>query len=88
MDKQDLFICACHNVEHQLIMSYSDDDNYKEVYCSVHLKPEQNILKRIWRGVKYIFGHRSMYGEFDEFIFKSEDSDKLQKVVDYLKYCK
>lgn len=29
MDKQNLFICACHNVEHQLIMSYSDDDNYK-----------------------------------------------------------
>ena len=88
MDKQDLFICACHNVEHQLIMSYSADDDYKEVYCSVHLKPERNILKRIWHGIKYIFGHRSIYGDFDEFIFRPEDADKLQEVVDYLKSCR
>jgi hypothetical protein len=33
-----LFICACNNVEHQLVMTYFTDD--KEVYCSVHLKPE------------------------------------------------
>ena len=78
-----LFICACNSVEHQLIMSYFADD--KEVYCSVHLKPEANVFKRIWKAVKYIFGHRSIYGDFDEFIFKPEDANKLQQVVDYLK---
>lgn len=88
MDKQKLFICACHNVEHQLIMSYSEDDDYKEVYCSVHLKPEHNVFKRIWGAVKYVFGHRSIYGDFDEFIFKPEDADRLQEVVDYLKRSK
>lgn len=88
MDKQDLFICACHSVEHQLIMSYSTDDDFKEVYCSVHLKPERNIFKRIWYALKYIFGHRSIYGDFDEFIFKPEDANKLQEVVDYLRCSK
>lgn len=88
MDKQELFICACHNVEHQLIMLYSEDNDDKEVYCSVHLKPEPNVFKRIWGAVKYVFGHRSIYGDFDEFFFKPEDADKLQQVVDYLKHNK
>lgn len=88
MDKQELFICACHSVEHQLVISYSTEEKYKEVYCSIHLKPERNIFKRIWHAVKYIFGHRSNYGDFDEFIFKPEDADKLQEVVNYLKSSK
>ena len=78
-----LFICSCNSVEHQLIMTYFTDD--KEVYCNVYLKPESNIFKRTWKAVKYIFGHRSIYGDFDEFIFKSEAADSLQQVVDYLK---
>lgn len=88
MDKQELFICACHNVEHQLIISYSTEDDFREAYCSVHLKPERNIFKRTWRALMYIFGYRSIYGDFNEFIFKPEDADKLQKVVDYLKRSK
>lgn len=85
MDKQELFICACNSMEHQLIMSYCTDEEYKEVYCSVHLKPERNLFKRIWKAIKYIFGHRSIYGDFDEFIFKPEDADRLQEVVNRLK---
>ena len=84
MDRQELFICSCNNVEHQLIISYFDDEKYPEVYCSVHLNPERNIFKRTWNAIKYVFGHRSKYGDFDEFIFKSEDADKLQTIVDYL----
>ena len=88
MDKQELFICACNSVEHQLIMSYFADEEDREVYCSMHLKPERNIFKRIWKAIKYIFGHRSIYGDFDEFIFKQEDADRLQQIADYLKTCK
>ena len=88
MDKQELFICACNSVEHQLIISYSTDEKDGYVYCSVHLKPERNIFKRIWKAIKYIFGHRSIYGDFDEFIFKSEDAGRLQQVVNYLKFNK
>lgn len=90
MEKQDLLICACNSVEHQLIISYSEDEehNYKEVYCSIHLKPEHNIFKRIWKAINYILGHRSIYGDFDEFIFKPKDADKLQAIVNYLKQSK
>ena len=79
----EVFICKCYNTEHQLIFSYFTDE--KEVYVSVHLIPEYRIFKRIWNAIKYIFGHRSRYGHFDEFIFKPEDADKLQSIVNFLK---
>ena len=85
MERNELFICSCGNVEHQIILSYFDDEPEGEVYCTIHLKPERSILKRIKNAIRYIFGHRSIYGDFDELIFKSEDADKLQKVVDFLK---
>ena len=34
---------------------------------------------------KYIFGYKCRYGAFDEFIFNSEDSEKLQDIANYLK---
>lgn len=79
----EVFICKCYNTEHQLIFSYFTDE--KEVYVSVHLIPEYKIFRRIWKAIKYIFGHRSIYGHFDEFIFKPEDADKLQSIVNFLK---
>lgn len=84
MERNELFICSCGNVEHQLIFSYFDDEPGGSVYCCVHLKPERNIFKRIWSAVKYVFGYRSIYGEFDEFIFKPEDAQKLKNIYEYL----
>lgn len=86
--KRELFVCDCENTEHQLIFSYDEDDKDEsdfELYVSVHLKPESNPFKRMWRAVKYIFGHHSRYGDFDEFIFNPNDADRLQNVVDALK---
>lgn len=84
----NLFICKCSSPEHQLIFSYDKSDTTDEgwVYTAVHLT-KFGFWKRLWHGIKYIFGHRSIYGDFDEFIFKTEDAGKLQEVVDYLKHC-
>lgn len=81
----ELFICSCGDVEHQLVMSYFNEDDYPEVYTAVHLNPERSFWKRLVAAVRYIFGHRCKYGDFDEFIFKPNDYKRLQKVVDYLK---
>jgi hypothetical protein len=32
-----------------------------------------------------MFGYKSKYGAWDEFIFNPSDADKLQELVDYLK---
>lgn len=82
----ELFICSCYSVEHQLIFSYfGDEDDNKEVYASVHLVP-RGLWFRIKNAIKYIFRYRSQFGDFDEFVFNRSDADKLQKVVDYLKF--
>lgn len=83
MTQDELFICECHNTEHQLIFSYFDDEDDK-VYVSVHLIPECRIWKRIINAIKYIFGYRSRYGHFDEFIFQKKDAHKLVKIAKYL----
>lgn len=82
--KHEVFICQCNSVEHQMIASYIPDD--KEVYISIHLIPEWKLWDRIKMAIKYIFGYKCQYGHFDEFIFNKNDADKLQSIVNYLKY--
>lgn len=85
MRKEELLVCQCSSMEHLITIVYWDDDKPKEVYVNIHLAHESNIFKRIINAVKYIFGHKSKYGDFDEFILRKEDADKLQEVVNYLK---
>lgn len=84
MDKE-LLLCQCGDPSHQLIIFYDNDTENPNVYVSVHLVPETNFFKRLWRGLKYIFSNkRSIYGDFDEIILRPDDADKLQKAVDLL----
>ena len=84
--KEDILICQCNSPEHQMFIRYWTDDKpeEKEVYASVHLTMFP-WYKRIWHAIKYVFGHRSIYGDFDEFIFRPEDYQKIQDIADYLK---
>ena len=82
-DNEILLLCDCSSDEHQMIVRWDNDD--KEVYVSIHLANNIGFWKRLWAGLKYAFGHRSRYGEFDEIILRKEDASNLQKVVDHLK---
>lgn len=84
MIEHELIVCECENIEHQLVFTYFPEEEDGAIYVSVHLIPESNIFKRIWHAIKYVFGHRSIYGHFDEFIFKQSDAHKLVKVLKYL----
>lgn len=82
--EQEFFICQCNNVEHQMIFRYFKDDNFGDVYVTIHLVPD-SFWKRIKNAFKYIFGYKSKYGDFDEFILKPTDADRLQEIVNYLR---
>lgn len=75
-----IFICECHSLEHQLTFWY--DTEYNELYCEPHLVTYRNFLKRIYVGIRYIFGYKSRYGEWDSLIFKQNDVDKLRQFLD------
>lgn len=86
---KDLLLCGCYSSEHQMIIHYSEDEGpdglkYPMVYAHVHLN-SRSFLHRLHYGLRYIFGRKSRYGAWDEFIFDHKDADKLQLVVDYLR---
>lgn len=80
--ESEILLCECHSTDHQIIMNHDKEDNI--VYCHIHLS-SRPFFKRVWFGLKYIFGYKCRYGHWDEFIFKIKDADKMQKVADTLK---
>lgn len=82
---EDLILCECSSTDHQLLFLYDDDPNWDRVYVHFHLSPDYGFWKRLWRGIKYAFGYRSRYGDFDEIILRPDDAEKFQKIADKLK---
>lgn len=87
---KDILLCECHSDEHQMLLLYNEEEygneqKYNMCYVHVHLITHKSFWKRLIHGIKYIFGHKSKYGAWDEFIFNPNDADKLQELVDYLK---
>ncbi len=82
MDKPEILICTCNSVEHQIIFTYDEEDNV--AYCSIHLL-SQGFWKRLIHGIKYIFGHRSIYGAWDEIILNKKHADQILMLGNKLK---
>lgn len=91
--EREFLICECESLEHLACFTFWDDNvvvddkgtemNFKYVTLSVHLK-KLPFFKRLVNGVKYIFGHTSAYGDYDEFIIGKEYASKFRKVAKYL----
>lgn len=79
---KELLTCVCSSVEHQIIIRYDEDEN--EVYANIYLA-DLSIGKRIRNAIKYIFGYKSKYVDFEEFIFDKKDVSALENVLKHLK---
>jgi hypothetical protein len=78
---EEIIICACGDPEHQMIFRTIDGDD--DVYVSIHLV-KLPFLKRLWYGIKYIFGYQSKYGAFDEIIITKKHKQTLSRVIQWL----
>ena len=60
-------VCSCHDQEHIIFLNYWTDDDTLDADLTVepHLNPEWRWWRRIWLAVKYVFGYRSRYGEYE-----------------------
>ena len=54
------------------------------VYVHTHLN-KLPFWSRVKYGIKYIFGYKSRYGAFDEFIINPKDAKKIEDILIYLK---
>ena len=84
--EKDLIICTCHSTEHQMVVIYEEDENHPMVFIHFHLN-KRPFWERVWYVLKYIFGRKSRYGAFDEFIINPDDVEGIEKIVKYLKEC-
>lgn len=82
MMKQKLIICECHSPEHQVILNY--DEEYNLIYAEYHLCPLP-FFQRVWHAIKYAFGYRCKYGDFDEILIGEEYADVLIELGTELK---
>lgn len=80
--------CECSSTEHIArleLVGPLDFDPEPVLYLSVHLS-NGSFVHRLWRGIKYIFGYRCRYGDFDEVILTKETAKGIieicQKYID------
>lgn len=78
-DKMEVFICSCSSLEHQLAFWYNSDDDLLYVYPKLYTY--DNFFKRLLTGLKYAFGYKSRFGEFDEILLNKESRIKLLDMI-------
>jgi len=78
---KELILCKCGSMEHQIVFIWFDNDDDKEVFAQVHLTTNKTFWKRIISGVRYIFGYKSRFGNFDEIILTNDHVEGLKNVI-------
>lgn len=68
--------CSCHHHEHKIMFHYMEDIDEWSVLFNLE-RPKW--YKRIWIGIKYIFGYGSKYGDYGEVLLRQEDVKYLVK---------
>ncbi|KKK63449.1 hypothetical protein LCGC14_2994120, partial [marine sediment metagenome] len=79
--------CRCTSMEHVVRFTYWPEDTTKhypaEVFVSIHLS-HYGFFRRLWTGLKYAFGYRCRYGDWDEVIL---DTEEMVELRDFLNDC-
>lgn len=83
----EILLCECYSSDHQYLFNYMEDDTMNEVSIQPHLV-RRSFWYRLKYGLKYIFGYKSRYGAWDEFIINPSDIPKFKKVISFLELSK
>jgi hypothetical protein len=80
--KSEYFDCACSDFDDVIRFVYEDeDDGFIELYLEIHLNGRISFFRRIWNAVKYIFGVKTKYGNYGNWILSYNDVDRLQAML-------
>lgn len=79
--KTDIMICGCGDPAHHLLFTLDEDAPQVWLHYQLLLEP---WYKRIWYGVRYIFGHQSRYGAYGELVINESNVDKLQQIIEHV----
>ena len=78
--------CECSSMEHTMRFMYwkEKDPSDDRVYVTIHLAPEKSFWKRLVNAIKYMFGYRSRYGDFDEVIIEPTKAKQIVTLLSKL----
>jgi len=74
--------CRCGSDEHVLRYTLSVDEDDQEIYTSVFLNHWKPWYKRWWHVIKYAFGYKCKYGDWDCTTMGEIEVDQLQAIID------
>ena len=77
--ENDILVCACHNVDHNVIVTHDTEDEL--VYVNVRLEDDQSFSDRLKTAFKYIFKIKRCKSDYTEFILDSNDIPKLKRII-------
>ena len=77
--ENDILVCACHNVDHNVIVTHDTEDEL--VYVNVRLEDDQSFSDRFKTAFKYIFKIKRYKSDYTEFILDSNDIPKLKRII-------
>jgi hypothetical protein len=64
-----------------LRLAYDPEDEYREIFIHYFLE-DQRFLRRLWAGIKYIFGFKTKYGHFGEVMIAEREALDLWNFMD------
>lgn len=75
-------VCSCGCSEHLIRLQQFDWVREGKILdtdigVSIHLSQHAGFFRRLWTAIKYVFGHRSEYGDFDEILLEDKDIDEI-----------
>jgi hypothetical protein len=83
MNDNIILIAPCNSVEHQIVFRYIKDINGEStIYASIYLW-KHGFIRRLVAGIKYIFGYKCRYGQWEEFIFTKEHLNMLTEFFEH-----
>lgn len=74
--------CNCYSDEHRAFFSLADEKDL--IFMHIFLVDYDNIFKRIWKAVKYVFGYKCKFGHWDEFQLSRREAKELMEMLNEL----
>jgi hypothetical protein len=86
MIKHRYIDCSCSSPEHTLRFTWIPHKDYSEIIAEVYLTHYRSFLKRLWYGIKYVFGCKPREGCFsDTMLLKEQVVDLRDMCEEFLK---
>ena len=82
LDGTHYFECSCGSTEHTI--RFTIDKGDKELHTDIYLNQWRPFWKRVWVGIRYIFGYKCKYGEWDCWILNEDDTTRLRDMCNEL----